>query len=112
MSPFIVEELPATGRSQWQTTAESRWGATAVWIHGDGQFGVLRPCSDQLTVTLSWSLVDAARIKKEPCCSRCSKSRHMIIDLGDRATDAEGLAHSRERVARVDTRSERQGMVR
>lgn len=47
-------------------------------------------------MTLCGSLVDAARAKKETCCSRCSKSRHMITDLGDAATDAEVLADYRE----------------
>jgi hypothetical protein len=90
MSAFMVErevkdvpmEGPSAG-SQWQTGAESKWGTTAVWIHGDGQFAVLQPCSDQLTVTLCASLVDATRVKKETCCSRCSKSRHTITDLAD-----------------------------
>lgn len=67
--------------SQWQASAESKWGTTAVWIHGDGQFAVLQPCSDQLTVTLCGSLVDAIRVKKETCCGRCFKSRHVITDL-------------------------------
>jgi hypothetical protein len=86
MSAFVIERelngfsVPSAG-SQWQTSAESKWGTTAVWIHGDGRFAVLQPCSEQLTVTLCGALVDAARIKKEKCCSRCSKSQHMITDL-------------------------------
>jgi hypothetical protein len=71
----------ASAGSQWQTSAESKWGTTAVWIHGDGQFAVLQPCSDQLTVTLCASMVDATRVKKDTCCGRCSKSRHVITDL-------------------------------
>ena len=86
----------ASAESQWQMSAESRWGTTAVWIHGNGRFAVLQPCSEQLTVTLCGSLVDAARLKKETCCSRCAKSRHMIVDLGDRATDAQSLAGYRD----------------
>jgi len=69
--------------SQWQTSAESKWGRVAVWIHGDGQFAVLHPCSDQLTVTLCRSLEDATRVKKGTCGGRCSKSRHMITNLAD-----------------------------
>jgi hypothetical protein len=76
-------EKTASAASQWQRSANSKWGTTAVWIHGDGRFAVLQPCSDQLTVSLCGSLVDAARLKKDKCCSRCSKSRHMITDLGD-----------------------------
>jgi hypothetical protein len=78
----VAEEVPSV-RSHWQTSAESKWGATAVWIHGDGQFALLQPCSDQLTVTLCGSLVDAARLKKDTCCGRCSKSRHIITDLAE-----------------------------
>jgi hypothetical protein len=70
-----------TATSQWQASAEAKWGTTAVWIHGDGQFAVLQPCSDQLTVTLCGSLVDATRVKKDTCCGRCFKSRHVITDL-------------------------------
>jgi hypothetical protein len=73
----------ASAGSQWQRSAESRWRTTAVWIHGDGRFAVLQPCSDQLTVTLCGSLVDAARFKKDKCCGRCSQRRHMITDLAD-----------------------------
>ena|SRR5687768_4878745 len=91
-----VAQKAASAGSQWQTSAESKWGTAAVWIHGDGRFAVLQPCSDQLTVTLCASLIDAERLKKGPCCSRCSKSRHMITDLGDRVTDAQGLAGYRE----------------
>jgi hypothetical protein len=69
--------------SQWQTAAESKWGRTAVWIHGDGQFAVLHPCREQLTVTLCATMVDAATAKKGVCCSRCSKSRHTITNLAD-----------------------------
>lgn len=88
MSVFMTDPLSAAQEtaiagSQWQTRAGSKWGTTAVWIHGDGQFAVLQPCSEQLTVTLCGSMVDAARVKKETCCSRCSKSRHMITDLAD-----------------------------
>ena len=83
--PTIESELkgspPPTAASQWQASAESKWGTTAVWIHGDGQFAVLQPCSDQLTVTLCGSLVDATRVKKDTCCGRCFKSRHIITDL-------------------------------
>jgi hypothetical protein len=101
MSAFgVARELKgvveASAASQWQTSATWKWGTTAVWIHGDGRFAVLQPCSEQLTVTLCGSLVDAARVKKEACCSRCSKSRHKITDLGDRATDSQGLADYRE----------------
>jgi hypothetical protein len=80
-----VGATPKTGiaGSEWQTKAESKWGTTAVWIHGDGQFALLQPCSDQLTVTLCASMVDATRVKKETCCGRCSKSRHVITDLAD-----------------------------
>jgi hypothetical protein len=70
-----------TGPSQWQASAESKWGTSAVWIHGDGQFAVLQPCSNELTVTLCGSLVDATRVKKDTCCGRCFKSRHVITDL-------------------------------
>jgi len=87
-----VAEIAASAGSQWQTSAKSKWGTRAVWIHGDGRFAVLQPCSEQLTVTLCGSLVDAGRIKKETCCSRCFKSRHTITDLGDGATDAQSLA--------------------
>lgn len=96
MSVFMVERLEgvsmdqlgaaqkaASAGSQWQTRAELKWGTTAVWIHGDGQFAVLQPCSDQLTVTLCGSLVDATRVKKDTCCGRCSRSRHMTTDLAD-----------------------------
>jgi hypothetical protein len=93
--PGVAQKAEGAG-SQWQRRAKSKWGTTAVWIHGDGRFAVLQPCSEQLTVTLCGSLGDAARAKKETCCSRCSKSRHMITDLGDRATDAQGLAGYRE----------------
>jgi hypothetical protein len=72
-----------TAASQWRASAESKWGTTAVWIHGDGQFAVLQPCSDQLTVTLCGSLVDATRVKKDTCCGRCFKSRHIITDLAE-----------------------------
>ena len=92
VEPLGVAPRGASAGSQWQTSAEAKWGTTAVWINGDGRFAVLQPCSEQLTVTLCGSLVDAARVKKEACCSRCSKSRHMITDLGDRATDTQGLA--------------------
>jgi hypothetical protein len=87
MSVLMIESglqgssMPRSTGSQWQISAESKWGRTAVWIHGDGQFAVLQPCSNQLTVTLCGSLVDAARVKKGTCCGRCSKSRHMIADL-------------------------------
>lgn len=96
-----VEQLDVAQRgagagSQWQTSAEARWGTTAVWIHGDGPFAVLQPCSEQLTVTLCGSRVDAARVKKETCCGRCSKSRHTITDLGHREPDAQRLADYRE----------------
>jgi len=67
--------------SQWQTSAERKWGRTAVWIHGDGQFAVLHPCRDQLTVTLCATMVDAALMKKTVCCGRCTRSLHMITDL-------------------------------
>jgi hypothetical protein len=70
-----------TAASQWRASAEAKWGTAAVWIHGDGQFAVLQPCSDQLTVTLCGSLVDAMRVKKDTCCGRCFKSRHVIMDL-------------------------------
>jgi hypothetical protein len=70
-----------TVASQWRASAELKWGTTAVWIHGDGQFAVLQPCSDQLTVTLCGSQADATRVKKETCCGRCFKSRHIITDL-------------------------------
>lgn len=83
MDQLGAAQKAASAGSQWQTRAESKWGTTAVWIHGDGQFAVLQPCSDQLTVTLCGSLVDAARVKKDTCCGRCSKSRHMITDLAD-----------------------------
>ena len=83
MPAFMVEREPTpSSRSQWQLSADSKWGTTAVWIHGDGQFAVLQPCSEQLTVTLCGSLVDATRFKKEACGGRCSKSRHLITDLG------------------------------
>ena len=83
--PTIASEpkgsLAAAAASPWQASAEARWATTAVWIHGDGRFAVLQPCSDQLTVTLCGSLVDATRIKKDTCCGRCLKSRHVITDL-------------------------------
>ena len=88
-----VEQL---GVAREGARAESKWGTTAVWIHGDGRFAVLQPCSEQLTVTLCGSLIDAARLKKGTCCSRCAKSRHMIADLGDRATEAQSLAGHRD----------------
>jgi hypothetical protein len=78
-----LEESSVEAASQWQTSAQSKWGTTAVWIHGDGRFAVLQPCSDQLTVTLCGSLVDATTVKKGTCCGRCSKSRHMITNLAD-----------------------------
>ena len=36
----------------WQAIAQREWGTTAVWIQGSGQYAVLHPCSDELTVTL------------------------------------------------------------
>jgi len=106
VEPLGVAPRGASAGSQWRTSAEAKWGTTAVWINGDGRFAVLQPCSEQLTVTLCGSLVDAVRVKKETCCSRCSKSRHMITDLGDRATDAENLSRNTAKTAaRVDSSS-------
>lgn len=96
LSSDVASRPEGRAGSQWQTRAESKWGTTASWIHGDGPFAVLQPCGDQLTVTLCGSLVDAARIKKATCCSRCSRSRHTITDLGDRATDVQDLAGYRD----------------
>jgi hypothetical protein len=68
--------------SQWRKNAESSWGNTAVWIHGDGQFAVLHPCGDQLTVTLCATMIEAAKVKKDVCGGRCVRSRHVITNLG------------------------------
>jgi hypothetical protein len=66
----------------WQATAQREWGATAAWINGDGQYAVLHPCSEQLTVSLCATQAEAKKMKAVKCGGGCTRSRHTILDLG------------------------------
>ena len=69
----------------WQAVAQREWGKTAVWIQGDGQYAVLHPCSDELTVTLCATPAEAKKMKSFKCGGSCLRSRHTIMDLGTMA---------------------------
>jgi hypothetical protein len=73
---------PETTPASWPNAARREWGATAEWIHGDGRYAVLHPCSDELTVTLCATPADAKAMKSLRCGGGCTPSRHRIIDLG------------------------------
>ena len=65
----------------WQAIAQREWGTTAVWIQGSGQYAVLHPCSDELTVTLCATPEEAKDAKACRCGGRCTRSRHTVTDL-------------------------------
>jgi len=65
----------------WQAIAQREWGTTAVWIQGSGQYAVLHPCSDELTVTLCATPEEAKEAKACRCSGRCTRSRHTVTDL-------------------------------
>lgn len=66
----------------WQAAAEREWGTTATWIKGAGQYAVLHPCSQELTVTLCETLAEAKKMKAFKCGGACTRARHTITDLG------------------------------
>lgn len=72
----------------WQAAAQREWGETAVWIQGDGQYAVLHPCSEELTVTLCATAAEAKKVKAFKCGGSCLRSRHTITDLGSAAKAA------------------------
>lgn len=69
----------------WQAAAQREWGTTAVWIQGDGQYAVLHPCSEELTVTLCATPAEAKKAKAIRCGGACTRARHTITDLGHAA---------------------------
>jgi hypothetical protein len=65
----------------WQAIAQREWGMTATWIKGDGQYAVLHPCGEELTVTLCATPTEAKDAKVYRCGGRCTRSRHTVMDL-------------------------------
>ena len=65
----------------WLAIAQREWGTTAVWIQGSGQYAVLRPCGDELTVSLCATPQEAKEAKACRCGGRCTRSRHTVTDL-------------------------------
>jgi hypothetical protein len=65
----------------WQGIAERKWGATAAWIKGHGQYAVLHPCGGELTVTLCATPIEAKAAKAYRCGGRCNRLQHTVTDL-------------------------------
>ena len=65
----------------WQAVAQREWGTTATWIKGDGQYAVLHPCGEELTVTLCATPTEAKDARVYRCGGRCIRSRHTVMDL-------------------------------
>ena len=86
----------------WQAVAQREWGTTATWIKGDGQYAVLHPCGEELTVTLCATPTEAKDAKVYRCGGRCIRSRHTVMDLSkafggpaDRGIEGGFAAHAR-----------------
>ena len=77
----ILGSDEVTFMAPWQAVAQREWGTTAAWIKGDGQYAVLHPCGEELTVTLCATPAEAKDAKVYRCGGRCIRSRHTITDL-------------------------------
>jgi hypothetical protein len=79
LGPYCSDEV--RHMAPWQAVAQREWGTTASWIKGDGQYAVLHPCGEELTVTLCATPILAKAAKVYRCGGRCLPSRHTVTDL-------------------------------
>ena len=73
---MVTERFRAVARKRWPR---------ALWVAGNGQFGLVSTCPPGCSVELFERKADAEAVKKtidDTGCGGCCRSQHSIVDLG------------------------------